>query len=382
MIGAAPLAYLGAISYGTYLWHWPVIVIAGTMAELQPVQLGILSAVIGTALAALSYQLVEQPIRSARPAMRWSWPIAVGGLALSILIGLVALPWITRPQERGGGSTAAAAELSGYTPVPASYDFQAVKDARFGASPSCSRGEPESCIRVRGDGPHITIFGDSNAAMWTPAFTAMAEEHGYTFSVLGRSGCRWQDGLYATSRSEAADRAVCDEEHRFAYDDAIDALDPDLLVLVNSVELEPAAGTKPGSSLADDIEQTTTASLEELDRRGVRTLVIESKPMPQNGSFDPAECLAEATVLEECRFATLTEPTWIEEFQRELASDLANVSTTDLDRLVCPLAPICDPFVDGIPVYWDGRHITVAFAEHLTPKLHAHLQDSGLLSGG
>jgi peptidoglycan/LPS O-acetylase OafA/YrhL len=70
VLGRAPLRWLGRISYGLYLWHWPVLMIAteasGPLAGPTRAGLVLLSVV----LAMLTYALVESPIRraaSARP---------------------------------------------------------------------------------------------------------------------------------------------------------------------------------------------------------------------------------------------------------------------------------------------------------------------------
>jgi peptidoglycan/LPS O-acetylase OafA/YrhL len=64
-----PVRYVGAISYGLYLWHWPVIV---ELTTARTGQSGLaLSAIrVGAAfgLSAVSYRFVEQPIR------RWAVP--------------------------------------------------------------------------------------------------------------------------------------------------------------------------------------------------------------------------------------------------------------------------------------------------------------------
>jgi len=70
-LAAAPVAYLGRLSYGIYLWHWPLWVwtqrggwwnLTGLGAPLHAVVLTVAT----IALAALSYRFVESPIRYGR----------------------------------------------------------------------------------------------------------------------------------------------------------------------------------------------------------------------------------------------------------------------------------------------------------------------------
>ncbi len=64
-----PVAWVGVISYGIYLWHWPLIVWLGvrTATGVRSALLGVVVLVLTVAIAALSYYLVERPIRTGRP---------------------------------------------------------------------------------------------------------------------------------------------------------------------------------------------------------------------------------------------------------------------------------------------------------------------------
>jgi peptidoglycan/LPS O-acetylase OafA/YrhL len=85
-----PLAGLGLVSYGVYLWHWPVIVI------LTPERLGrnevatdaIRLAAIA-ALTAVSWMFIERPVRRERVlrATRFAFPIAAIAAACIVMLG-------------------------------------------------------------------------------------------------------------------------------------------------------------------------------------------------------------------------------------------------------------------------------------------------------
>ncbi|MGI8870043.1 MAG: acyltransferase family protein, partial [Mycobacteriales bacterium] len=111
-LGVAPLRWIGARSYGIYLWHYPVIVLSrtafGTAASRLPAQL--IQATLAVGLAAASWRLVEKPIklhgfagpvrrvlsftRSLRRPGAWQAATAtgVGGVVAVALVGLTLAP--------------------------------------------------------------------------------------------------------------------------------------------------------------------------------------------------------------------------------------------------------------------------------------------------
>ncbi|WP_261553584.1 acyltransferase family protein [Frankia tisae] len=69
-LAARPLAWLGQVSYGFYLWHFPVVAhwghgLTGALGRWPAV---VAVGVISVALAAASYYLLERPIQRRRPA--------------------------------------------------------------------------------------------------------------------------------------------------------------------------------------------------------------------------------------------------------------------------------------------------------------------------
>src|SRR6266511_465915 len=96
-----PLVAIGVVSYGIYLWHWPVWTILDEQrlgidgAALDAARLGILAAV-----TVASYYLVERPIRHGGLRgwrIRVLAPAAVGGVAALVVVTTVAPPVFTRP---------------------------------------------------------------------------------------------------------------------------------------------------------------------------------------------------------------------------------------------------------------------------------------------
>jgi peptidoglycan/LPS O-acetylase OafA/YrhL len=84
-----PVRYVGAISYGLYLYHWPIFVfLDNARTGLVGWPLFMLRVAVSFAFAAISFHFLEMPIR--RGALRgWrAWaatPLAVGGTAVLVL---------------------------------------------------------------------------------------------------------------------------------------------------------------------------------------------------------------------------------------------------------------------------------------------------------
>jgi peptidoglycan/LPS O-acetylase OafA/YrhL len=87
VLGVAPLRWVGARSYGIYLWHWPIFLLAWP----EVAQLDILAAqVVATVvIAGLSYELLEMPVRRGALGRVWSDLRAWGSLRPVHQSGLV-----------------------------------------------------------------------------------------------------------------------------------------------------------------------------------------------------------------------------------------------------------------------------------------------------
>jgi peptidoglycan/LPS O-acetylase OafA/YrhL len=84
VLDTQPLRWIGARSYGIYLWHWPVFMVTRPQLDvrLDGWPLLILRLILVGALAELSYRFVEMPFRRGRV----HWVQATGGLAVGMLV--------------------------------------------------------------------------------------------------------------------------------------------------------------------------------------------------------------------------------------------------------------------------------------------------------
>jgi peptidoglycan/LPS O-acetylase OafA/YrhL len=149
ILGLAPLRWLGLVSYGLYLWHWPVYLV------LTPERMGTegwaltiirITASLGVAIA--SYLLLERPIRRGVLPKGWAGPLAIGGSAL-----------------------VAAAVVAATGPLPS-------------APPSGSGSD--SLVETSLD---VLLVGDSVAQTLGPELQLEAQKRGLRARALGRFGC-------------------------------------------------------------------------------------------------------------------------------------------------------------------------------------------------
>jgi peptidoglycan/LPS O-acetylase OafA/YrhL len=155
LLSPPPLRYVGRISYGAYLYHWPVLLALEALELPLAPRLGLALAAT-LVLAGLSHRFVEEPIRRQRAGSAG----AVAGLAAAASLVVAASAVLQFPELRRQAFTAAL-ELV-VDPPPRSPDAR-----------------------------RIVVYGDSTAIILGTAFDAWVRERPALVRPLGvtRTGC-------------------------------------------------------------------------------------------------------------------------------------------------------------------------------------------------
>ncbi|HET9733223.1 MAG TPA: acyltransferase family protein [Acidimicrobiales bacterium] len=227
--GLRPLRWVGRVSYGLYLWHWPLYVILDHgHTGLQGAPLLALRVSASFAAAAASARWVEAPFRRGSPR-RWEpgvpmWLVApVTALGTASVAGLVTLPaTVSLVSAAGAGSTPPAA---GHVVHPGTT-------ANVPAAPA------------GGGGPiRVLVVGDSEAYyLGLGLIDADTAASGLVFADDGVIGCplfRWgatvlegtPDPDVSGTRDGASDWVLCSTQAaRWKAD--LQRWHPDVVVLV------------------------------------------------------------------------------------------------------------------------------------------------------
>ena len=390
LLAVPPMQWLGARSYSLYIWHWPVLAIAAQYVghPLSKTQnAGLL--VVAVALSALSYALLEDPVRHSKALAAHTRITLVIGVALVLVTIAVAqimivthdgrstvtdTPVLAGHPRNGAFATEsevlaavrAAAELSvlpdamanGLTtsePAAAArgFDWVPVDDRGTGATSfgECAYGAPA------GD-KLAEVFGDSGASMWSVPIANVAAKRGSQVRVSALAGCPIPALRFLSSQS-GSPNTTCDTFHQAAVD-PITRLKPQLVVTTSSVDQQLADGSQPTPQQWTDGVMSTYA---QLAPTGVKLAIMGALPPWDD---DDANCLAaHPTQVQECASApddVAPEQVWLE--AERAATESSGSLYVGPAKWVCPDA--CEPVIAGLRVYANRSHLTADYADYLS----------------
>ena len=119
LLSTRPFVGIGRISYGLYLWHWPVyLVLDGERTGLHGYVLAALRVAVTGALAGASFVLIERPAQRVRVNPRRVLPATAAGVATVIVIAACAAPAPSPPSPNA--SLGAPLHVVQATPTPSS----------------------------------------------------------------------------------------------------------------------------------------------------------------------------------------------------------------------------------------------------------------------
>ncbi|QGG95357.1 acyltransferase family protein [Actinomarinicola tropica] len=223
LLSWSPLAGLGRISYGVYLYHWPLFLWLDegrTGLEGPPLLALRLGATLVAAL--VSYRWIEQPIRR------------LPQLAVPRLLPLAALPALVVVGALVVGSTAVApprwAETS--APPPPSVPPEAFEAPPASVAPAAAEGGPE--VPAILDRPlRLLVVGDSVSRSLGFGLDAWAAETGaFVVWNTGTPGCGIVRSVEVRSVGGAGATPEGCTSWPTLYADRIETFRPDLVVVL------------------------------------------------------------------------------------------------------------------------------------------------------
>jgi hypothetical protein len=328
--------------------------------------------------------VLEHPIRTWRTLDRHKGPVIAVGLALSVAGGVLLVPLVLDV----GNTSIAGGKTSGRTQSGLRLLDWRVAERDIPPLPDCLGQPVDRCTLVRGHGLRVLLMGDSNARMWIPTFRQIARRQSWTLSVAAFPDCPWQRNLeYARGPATVL---PCRAHQADWYQRVVPELDPDVILLAHQAVDDPVLPVRmigPGDQdlrpLAPGRDQilgdVSDAALRALHRSGRRLVILE--PIPQAPvNLDPLLCLSQTRAWSECRYDAIRVPTRLERHERIYARNHHNdVVSIDLDPVVCPRWPTCDPVVRNIIVKRDRTHITATFARSVAGLVERKLVRAGIV---
>jgi peptidoglycan/LPS O-acetylase OafA/YrhL len=411
---SSPLAvYVGRLSYGWYLWHWPLLVLAAALAPTSgvaadgatsraPLGYVVVAVLLSFGLAVVSHRVVEDPVR------RSAWFAASRSRSLTLGAALTVTSVLVANAVLGGQDTtpvsvpvaAAAAPVastgtarptaSATSPAPPTSAAPAAvvramtpAQARADASPpsACFAGfagtdAPAGCrFGARHGATVVALVGDSHAAMWLPALDAAAKARGWQLWMWAKSACPLTDvGVFLPSYAKAYDACTTWRANVMRRLSALPHLD--LVVVARSkgylADLVLDGNGQVASSDAIPALWTagTRTMLDEL--RSVAKHVVLVRDTPWSPTGDVPDCLsAHLSDPASCGFATSAGAhgdSVLVAAERAAMTGRSGVRMVDPTSLVCPL-PTCSVVTPtGVIVYRDGHHLTRTFSAGLAKR--------------
>ncbi|MCT7657419.1 acyltransferase family protein [Mycobacterium deserti] len=334
-----PLVSLGAISYGVYLWHWPIfLALNGERTGWSGWPLFVLRCALTVAVAAASWWLLEQPIRRWRPVIVPMLPLAGATAATAAVVTMTVLPVGVKPDVPPGPAIDSAALVAPERPV----------EVRL---PSAHEPGTRS----------VAVFGDSVA--WT-VMRYLPPTPGLAFTNYTTIGCGIaRGGPYRYTGQTLNQKPECDTWPS-RWSQRINHDRPDVaLMIVGRWEVVDRINEGRWTHIGEDgydayLRGELNRALDILSSTGAQ-VVVTTEPYNRraekpDGSLYPED-----------------DPDRVDEWNallRSVAAKRPNVSVLDLNEKLSPNGVYTNR-VDGIRVRSDGVHPTPEAVEWMTPWL-------------
>ena len=364
LLSASPLVKLGNISYGWYLWHWPLIVFAHRLYPQSTTIAPLAAALLAIAISAFSLKFIENPIRVSKTLLRKS--SAFVGIAC-ILLPLIFSFIIESVADTGMGLSEASKKTQ--PPAYASRLGCGFSQSDLNIAEICKASEKSKRTKKL-----VLLVGDSSANSASDGSRIAAELLNMEFAVYYADSCP-----YIARPSENGRQ--CKEFLDFVNQE-IKRVEPEVLIISNMSDRYVSYGTQRGIVIrAADGRQPWNYSealdiwienLEDVMNRlptSQRTLLLLQPPFSKfvNPSLFKPDATSEFVMLEFSESRNL-----IIKKEKELANSSRSLIAVDTASVFCE-ARTCIQYKDGKSLYTDDRHLSSSGSELMADLIKSEI---------
>ena len=363
LLGAAPLQFVGSLSYSWYLWHWPFLVFSAALIPDISVLGRMAAAGASLAVAWGSHCVVENPIRfspylSGRPGLSLALGAVLSLSSLGVAIASVQL----------GVRLAEAPEMRMI--AAAADDVATIERQRCVASEESSDVKACTFGNSAPGAPRLVLFGDSHALQWFNPVHSMVRAHGWALTTMIKSACPTAD-VDVGPRAYLQNFSTACHAWRSAALRQIVALRPAAVVIGNASIYLGRPNKRPSrfDVTAAEWQEGTRRTLEVFAAAEILVIMIRDNPLPHG---NVPTCLARALrsggSCDMERRASLNPAVF--EAERAAGRGLSGVYFMDFTDRFCR-NDLCVARQGDMVVYRDDHHITGTFSASLSPVVDA-----------
>ncbi|MFE9955802.1 acyltransferase family protein [Micromonospora sp. NPDC005299] len=398
VLGTRPFRWVGDLSYSLYLWHWPMLIVAGAYWGDLSLKRGLAVALASVVPAWITFRLVENPLRysraistSPRLALSLGGNFTMAGICAGLALVLTGA-WAAAATPSGDRYAPGAALLATTPgtapigPVPERFDFIAPDPLKltqgFMDVPDTNRdkcfqqvvgAEVLSCTYGNPDGATtVALVGDSKMDQWLPAFQVLAAQNDWKLVIAAKAACPFTSARVLKGDGSHKPYTDCMEWNRTLLRRLAEER-PDYVVTSQSAG---SALDAAGKESVDAMIAGVRSSWKALDSAGVKVVVLANNPHPGPAIVQCAD--KNRKHLSACAFDRERheqDPAFL--MQRKAVAGMPEVKMIDLFDAICPTEK-CPVVFGNVLIYRGGSHIGAAYVKTTAPHLARALSDIGV----
>ncbi|WP_281786565.1 acyltransferase family protein [Aurantimicrobium sp. INA4] len=373
---------IGLLSFGIYLWHWPLFVTASYIGFEGPIN-NIYLLIVTCLFSMATFYLIEEPMRKWSPKKNRVKLAVLSSVAIFVIVAFCAtqiLPQASSAKvawtEQGICSGANAIGNLSCKNNNVVENFEKLASGGKDLDPNWCLVEPtndwKSCTYFDQYSNGIAIVGDSHAAALIPAMKVVASKDKEFLKTYTRFGCPGISSRYFEATfHDSVYWEQCTEWSKRVLQEISENEQIDKVIFAGWYSSYPDDNVSKEVRLSEDKVKETFDSLLS---KGKQIYVVTD--VPDTGGINIPDCIIAAG-------KGAIDPCSIDGSIKQLSNVVLTTARTtqgvtiiDLYSHICPQINKCSSVIGGIPIYADTNHLSDSFSRTLGLFFHNQLSSN------